>query len=535
MTDERKQQLFPYFAYMYSQQLDPDKYGSINSIDEWSDMIQDNQDDMTQITSAASQLSDDEWDQLEKQYTDEAGSDENQNVNQDAAYAKKGMKLKKLQDMKKSSKPELMKKGGMKKKCECGCAVVSKKEKGGQIVEACSCCGKIHSTESFQQGGDISKFQHGGQGNLIEVGAKKVGDWLLGGMASIGRNINSGDTQTLSRAIKKPIAQHRFAEPTESSDYDTHVGRVPNRIAPTTPTTPAVTKKPVSQLVPKNTTQKAPVKNRINAPVKDAVSKWQEKLKAEGFDLGKGGVDGKWGTKTEAAYQAYIQHKNTINKVGPVENDNAPFTEQRQGFNPAENNYYGNAESFKKGGSMKKKIVKKQSGGDSTSAMSQLGVAKKGAKMKALDRVEKHQAGNEFHRRRDDKVHAAFNRVEVKPKVKVAQKGIKVKDASDAQTKSTWMKGIKTSKVDNTKDELGRKVTPEKVGTPDQQMGINPNVGFRKKPVSKKNCGGALTKAAMKANEKKNTEIANPVITPAEKDIMLKSRIQKARLKAKRK
>lgn len=34
MTEERKQELFPYFAYMYSQQLDPDKYGSVGSIDE---------------------------------------------------------------------------------------------------------------------------------------------------------------------------------------------------------------------------------------------------------------------------------------------------------------------------------------------------------------------------------------------------------------------------------------------------------------------------------------------------------------------
>ena len=39
----------------------------------------------------------------------------------------------------------------------------------------------------------------------------------------------------------------------------------------------------------------------------------------------------------------------------------------------------------------------------------------------------------------------------------------------------------------------------------------------------------------MQANDKKRDDRANPVITPAEKDSMLHSRIKKARLKAKRK
>jgi hypothetical protein len=34
MTDEKKQELFPYFAYIYSQKLNPEKYGQVNSIDE---------------------------------------------------------------------------------------------------------------------------------------------------------------------------------------------------------------------------------------------------------------------------------------------------------------------------------------------------------------------------------------------------------------------------------------------------------------------------------------------------------------------
>jgi hypothetical protein len=34
MTNEEKDKLFPYFAYLYSKQLDPDKYGKAESIDE---------------------------------------------------------------------------------------------------------------------------------------------------------------------------------------------------------------------------------------------------------------------------------------------------------------------------------------------------------------------------------------------------------------------------------------------------------------------------------------------------------------------
>lgn len=34
MTDDKKRELFPYFAYIYSQQLDPEKYGQVESIED---------------------------------------------------------------------------------------------------------------------------------------------------------------------------------------------------------------------------------------------------------------------------------------------------------------------------------------------------------------------------------------------------------------------------------------------------------------------------------------------------------------------
>ncbi len=34
MTDDKKKELFPYFAYLYSQEINPEKYGQASSIDE---------------------------------------------------------------------------------------------------------------------------------------------------------------------------------------------------------------------------------------------------------------------------------------------------------------------------------------------------------------------------------------------------------------------------------------------------------------------------------------------------------------------
>ena len=98
-----------------------------------------------------------------------------------------------------------------------------------------------------------------------------------------------------------------------------------------------------SKLQPKNTTKSKGVVNQ-------KVVEWQKKLKAEGFDVG--AIDGKWGKKTEAAYQAYIKNKERLEKVGLPE-DNAPFIEARQGFPTPESAYY------KQGGKIEFKYLKK--------------------------------------------------------------------------------------------------------------------------------------------------------------------------------
>ena len=142
MTDERKQELFPYFAYMYSQQMDPDKYGNV-STDEWSNLIKDNQDDIDKITEAAGQLGDEDWDQLDKQYTDS----QQQSQDSDLQFAAKGAKLKKLKATKTA-------------KCSCGCELITTKEEGGKLSTKCACgCKNVkHIIKKKQMGGNLDNI-----------------------------------------------------------------------------------------------------------------------------------------------------------------------------------------------------------------------------------------------------------------------------------------------------------------------------------------------------------------------------------------
>ena len=136
MTDDKKRELFPYFAYIYSQQLNPEKYGQVESIEDWTNLIQSNQDDIEKITQAAEQLSDEEWDALDQQYTEQSKASEDQQV----ISAKKGAKLMKL------------KKGA--KKCKCGCDMITAKADGGKLVSKCACGCDVKKKE---KGGEINK------------------------------------------------------------------------------------------------------------------------------------------------------------------------------------------------------------------------------------------------------------------------------------------------------------------------------------------------------------------------------------------
>lgn len=171
ISEEQKQELFPYFAYMYSKELNPEKYGNITNMDEWVSTIQESEEDINIIAKAASELTDEDWTVINQQYME---SQQEQNKSQ-AQFAAKGAKLRKLKEsaivVKAKSdggkfggsgatgdfKPTEKKtfgggkfggrgagtkyaKGG--KTCSCGCKMVLSKEAGGKLKSTCACkCG----------------------------------------------------------------------------------------------------------------------------------------------------------------------------------------------------------------------------------------------------------------------------------------------------------------------------------------------------------------------------------------------------------
>lgn len=135
MTDDQKKELFPFFAYVYSQKINPEKYGAASSVEEWSQLLQENSEDIDTITKAAEEMSDEDWDTLNKQYSEQRSAEAEEKVQ----YAKKGAKLKKLSAMK-------------SKKCKCGCAMITSKEKGGSLVSKCACGCNVAKKED---GGEI--------------------------------------------------------------------------------------------------------------------------------------------------------------------------------------------------------------------------------------------------------------------------------------------------------------------------------------------------------------------------------------------
>lgn len=127
MNLERQQKLFPYFAYNYSREKNPAKYGNLGGYEEWYNLVQQDSQMVDDMTSAATNLNVDGWDDLEKRYT----SDENDG---EIVEAKCGTKLKRIKEL------QALKKGG--KKCSCGCDLVLAKTEGGKVghTRTCPCC-----------------------------------------------------------------------------------------------------------------------------------------------------------------------------------------------------------------------------------------------------------------------------------------------------------------------------------------------------------------------------------------------------------
>lgn len=301
MDNTKKEELFPYFAYLYSQQLDPEKYGQADSIEEWTNLIQSNEEDINAITAAAEEMSDEEWAQLEEQYIAETQS-------ASAQFAAKGAKLKKLKG------------GGKKKKCSCGCDIISRKV-GGKIVDRCSCGCDIKKVAKAQQGvrvnvpyrrpADPGRFQ-------LPFPPVPIAQVIAEGQAAAQQSpAQQAGSRTGNIVIPyRRVQPNGFTLPFPGTPIRMPVnipyapGVTPQPQAPTKPTTQPTTQpqapaKPVAKPATQPATQPAAkstataVRPRPDARMKDH----QKNLELLGFTPGK--QDGIYGVKTKAAIQAF--------------------------------------------------------------------------------------------------------------------------------------------------------------------------------------------------------------------------------------
>ena len=90
--EEKKKELFTYFTYLKSVELFPEKYGNISSMDEWTSVIQENEDDINTIITAWEELTDEDLGELDKQYAEL----QSQNEQEQMQFAAKGAKLRAL-------------------------------------------------------------------------------------------------------------------------------------------------------------------------------------------------------------------------------------------------------------------------------------------------------------------------------------------------------------------------------------------------------------------------------------------------------
>ena len=350
MTDERKQELFPYFAYIYSKQINPEKYGNLSS-DEWQTSIQDSPEDIDQISQAAGQLADEDWDALDLQYSQE------QPQEQQAQYAAKGAKIKKLKSM----------------KCGCGCNMVTVKEEGGKMSSkcACNCGGKI----KHQKGGVIKAKKGASLKQITDNTISAPGKLIKGLQGKVHLNLGSSS----SNMIKSNPLAPRSTQPIGTIQMPNRVQTKPQGKTTELPTL-TVTAKRINPLDDSVASQSGNIGKQTTegAAHKQKVMSIQKSLIDAGL-LDKAGKDGVWGPKTEAAWKKFQQHKNALNlQFKPDNNMNdipdngvwegASFAKQGGIINNKNSNEMKEnlgsiqsiLDSFKKGGCVKKK----QDGGD---------------------------------------------------------------------------------------------------------------------------------------------------------------------------
>lgn len=189
MTEERKQQLITNYAVEIVRNKYPDE--PLETTEDLQKLLDDHKDE---IVAELGQLSDDDFDTLGEQYK---AQEEQESQNQ-AQFAAKGAKLQKL-------------KAGAKK-CKCGCAMVTSKEKGGKLVSKCAC------------GCDVKKAQAGAKLPVVKKPAPSFKDKVAAE--------EKAEVKEYSKAYpKSDVAKQAKSVPSKKPILKEKGGKVVDRIA----------------------------------------------------------------------------------------------------------------------------------------------------------------------------------------------------------------------------------------------------------------------------------------------------------------
>ena len=141
MEEERFQQLLTQLVVKKAKEMWPETYNG--SEEDTIAALNRNEEDKNQIMQYIKKLG--ESGELEQELS--ALEQEQEQM----PYFKEGGKLDYLQSLKKGGKMK-------SKKCSCGCDLITKKEKGGKLVQSCACGCK----PKLEKGGEIQKLGGGG-------------------------------------------------------------------------------------------------------------------------------------------------------------------------------------------------------------------------------------------------------------------------------------------------------------------------------------------------------------------------------------
>ena len=153
--------------------------------------------------------------------TPESESESSTDDEDQAVLAKKGAKLKKLKDFKNKVKNKT-------KKCSCGCDMITKKEKGGKMVEVCACGCHASKTKKHRIGGEVEKEEKKPTSSKVLAELKKSKtdkkekgktNWLQNG------GVAKPTTPTKSKYDpNKPYSKTNFSGPAYNSSLNNLTG-----------------------------------------------------------------------------------------------------------------------------------------------------------------------------------------------------------------------------------------------------------------------------------------------------------------------